>query len=120
MPRKVLRVATQAEKAQTFRVLHAGEPFVIPNPWDVGSARMLAALGFEALATTSGGVAFTLGRLDGEVTLDDVVGHVAALDGATDPPVSVDLENGYGTEPEAEARAVERVAEAGAVGGSIE
>jgi len=113
-------VATQADKAQVFRALHEGEPFVIPNPWDVGSARMLAALGFEALATTSVGFAFTLGRLDGEVTLDDVVGHVAALDGATDLPVSVDLENGYGTEPEAAARAVERVAEAGAVGGSIE
>ncbi len=81
---------------------------------------MLAALGFKALATTSVGFAFTLGRLDGGVTLDDVVGHVAALDGATDLPVSVDLENGYGAEPEAAALAVERIAEAGAVGGSIE
>ena len=120
MPRKVLRVATQAEKAQTFRVLHAGEPFVIPNPWDAGSARMLAALGFQALATTSGGLAFTLGRLDGEVTLDEVVAHASDLTGAIDLPVSVDLENGYGAEPEAAARAIERVAEAGAVGGSIE
>jgi 2-methylisocitrate lyase-like PEP mutase family enzyme len=113
-------VATQAEKALLFRALHEGEPFVIPNPWDAGSARMLAALGFQALATTSGGFAFTLGRLDGEVTLDDVVEHVAALVDATDLPVSVDLENGYGAEPEAAAQAVERVAEAGAVGGSIE
>jgi 2-methylisocitrate lyase-like PEP mutase family enzyme len=113
-------VATQAEKAQVFRALHEGEPFVIPNPWDAGSARMLAALGFEALATTSGGFAFTLGRLDGEVTLDDVVTHVAGLTGATELPVSVDLENGYGAEPEAAARAIGRVAEAGAVGGSIE
>jgi 2-methylisocitrate lyase-like PEP mutase family enzyme len=113
-------VATQAEKAQVFRALHEGEPFLIPNPWDAGSARMLAALGFKALATTSGGFAFTLGRLDGGVTLDDVAAHVAALVGATDLPVSVDLENGYGAEPEAAAHAVERVAEAGAVGGSIE
>ena len=111
---------TQAEKAQAFRRLHDGEPFVIPNPWDVGSARMLAALGFDALATTSGGFAFTLGRLDGEVALDAVVAHVTALVGATDLPVSVDLENGFGAEPEAAAHAIERVAEAGAVGGSIE
>jgi 2-methylisocitrate lyase-like PEP mutase family enzyme len=108
------------DKATTFRALHEGEPFVIPNPWDVGSARMLEALGFEALATTSSGFAFTLGRLDGGATLDEVVDHVAALDGATGLPVSVDLENGYGAEPEAAAEAIRRVAEAGAVGGSIE
>jgi 2-methylisocitrate lyase-like PEP mutase family enzyme len=113
-------VATQAEKAQAFRALHEGEPFVIPNPWDAGSARMLEALGFQALATTSGGFAFTLGRLDGEVTLDETAAHVEALTAATELPVSVDLENGYGPEPEAAARAIERVAEAGAVGGSIE
>jgi 2-methylisocitrate lyase-like PEP mutase family enzyme len=100
--------------------LHAGEPFVIPNPWDAGSARVLEALGFKALATTSSGFAFTLGRLDGNVTLDEVVDHAAALDRATDLPVSVDLENGYGPDPESAARAVTRVAEAGAVGGSIE
>ncbi|MGZ4308090.1 MAG: isocitrate lyase/PEP mutase family protein [Gaiellaceae bacterium] len=111
---------TQAEKAQAFRTLHEGEPFVIPNPWDAGSARMLAALGFQALATTSGGFAFTLGRLDGEVSLDEVAAHVSALAVATDLPISVDLENGFGAEPEAAARAIERVAEAGAVGGSIE
>ena len=75
---------------------------------------------FKALATTSGGFAFTLGRLDGQVTLDEVIAHVSALAEATDLPVSVDLENGYGPEPEAAARAIERVAEAGAVGGSIE
>jgi 2-methylisocitrate lyase-like PEP mutase family enzyme len=115
-----LRVATQAEKAHAFQALHEGEPFVIPNPWDVGSARMLTALGFQALATTSGGFAFTLGRLDGKVTLDEVAAHVSALAAATDLPVSVDLENGYGPEPEAAAQAIERVAEAGAVGGSIE
>jgi 2-methylisocitrate lyase-like PEP mutase family enzyme len=81
---------------------------------------MLAALGFEALATTSSGFAFTLGRLDGRATLDDVVEHVAALARATDLPVSVDLENGYGADPESAALAISRIAEAGAVGGSIE
>jgi 2-methylisocitrate lyase-like PEP mutase family enzyme len=111
---------TQAEKAERFRALHAGEPFVIPNPWDAGSARMLAGLGFQALATTSSGFAFTLGRLDGEVTLDEAVAHVSAIDAATELPLSVDLENGYGSEPEAAALAIARVAEAGAVGGSIE
>jgi 2-methylisocitrate lyase-like PEP mutase family enzyme len=110
----------QEGKADAFRALHAGEPFVIPNPWDAGSARALAALGFKALATTSSGFAFTLGRMDGGATLDEVVDHVRALDEATDLPVSVDLENGYGPEPEAAALAITRVAEAGAVGGSIE
>jgi 2-methylisocitrate lyase-like PEP mutase family enzyme len=113
-------MTSQEQKALTFRALHAEEPFVIPNPWDAGSARVLAALGFKALASTSSGFAFTLGRLDGNVTLDEVVAHAAALDQATDLPVSVDLENGYGPEPESAALAVIRVAEAGAVGGSIE
>ena len=110
----------QEDKAQAFRALHEGAPFVIPNPWDAGSARVLEALGFEALATTSSGFAFTLGRLDGGATLDDVVAHVEALVGATELPVSVDLENGYAAAPEAAAHAIARVAEAGAVGGSIE
>lgn len=110
----------QEEKAAEFRALHAGKAFVIPNPWDVGSARVLAALGFKALATTSSGFAFTLGRLDGQATLDEVVEHAAALDQATDLPVSVDLENGYGHDPESAAVAILRVAEVGAVGGSIE
>jgi 2-methylisocitrate lyase-like PEP mutase family enzyme len=113
-------MTTQEEKAERFRALHEGEPFVIPNPWDAGSARVLAALGFEALATTSSGFAFTLGRLDGAATLDDVVTHTAALDAATELPVSVDLENGYGPDPADAARAIARIAEAGAVGGSIE
>jgi 2-methylisocitrate lyase-like PEP mutase family enzyme len=113
-------VPSQEEKGVAFRGLHAGEPFVIPNPWDAGSARVLAALGFKALATTSSGFAFTLGRLDGNVTLEEVAVHTALLDRATDLPVSVDLENGYGAEPEAAAAAITRVAEAGAVGGSIE
>ncbi len=111
---------TQAEKGEAFRALHRGEPFVIPNPWDAGSARVLTALGFRALASTSSGFAFTLGRLDGQATLDEVVAHAEALDRATDLPVSVDLENGHGSEPEAAARAITRVAGAGAVGGSIE
>ena len=93
---------------------------MIPNPWDAGSARVLEALGFSALATTSSGFAFTLGRLDGGVTLDEVVAHVEALVAATELPISVDLENGYGAEPSHAATAVTRAAEAGAVGGSIE
>jgi len=111
---------TQEEKAQAFRALHEGEPFLIPNPWDAGSARILEALGFEALATTSGGFAMTLGRLDGDVTLDEVVDHTRSLASATGLPVSVDLENGYGPAPEDAARAITAAAEAGAVGGSIE
>jgi 2-methylisocitrate lyase-like PEP mutase family enzyme len=111
---------TQADKGAAFRALHKGEPFVIPNPWDVGSARVLEALGFRALATTSSGFAFTLGRSDGGATLDEVVEHVARVTAATRVPVSVDLEHGHGREPEAAARAIARVAEAGAVGGSIE
>ena len=110
----------QERKAQAFQALHSGAPFVIPNPWDAGSARVLAALGFRALATTSSGFAFTLGRLDGSVGLEEVAIHASALDAATDLPVSVDLENGYGAEPEAAARAVATIAEAGAVGASIE
>jgi 2-methylisocitrate lyase-like PEP mutase family enzyme len=111
---------TQQQRAEAFQALHQGETFVIPNPWDAGSARVLEALGFEALATTSSGFAFTLGRLDAGATLDDVAEHVALLARTTSLPVSVDLENGYGREPERAAEAITRVAEAGAVGGSIE
>ena len=111
---------TQAEKGEAFAALHRGEAFVIPNPWDAGSASVLAGLGFRALATTSSGFAFTLGRLDGGATLEEVLDHVRALDRSTALPVSVDLENGYGPDPEHAASAVARVAEAGAVGGSIE
>jgi 2-methylisocitrate lyase-like PEP mutase family enzyme len=106
----------QRQRGEAFRALHEGEPFVIPNPWDAGSARVLAALGFQALATTSSGVAFTLGRRDGGATLDDVVAHIRALSEATDLPVAADLENGY-ADP---AATITRAAEAGAVGGSIE
>jgi 2-methylisocitrate lyase-like PEP mutase family enzyme len=106
--------------ADAFRSLHEGEPFVIPNPWDAGSARMLEELGFKALATTSSGFAFTLGRADGDVTLDEVVSHTAALVDAVSIPVAVDLENGYGRPAADAARAVSAAAEAGAAGGSIE
>ena len=107
---------TQHEKAEAFRALHDGEPFIIPNPCDAGSAKVLAALGFRALAGTSSGFAFTLGRPDGSVTLDEVVEHIRLIDGATDLPFSMDLEDGYG-DP---ARAIAEAASAGAVGGSIE
>jgi 2-methylisocitrate lyase-like PEP mutase family enzyme len=111
----------QEIKAASFRALHEeGEPFVIPNPWDAGSAKVMEALGFQALATTSAGFAFTLGRLDGAVTLDELVGHVRALDDATALPISVDIENGFGPDYEDVAGAIARVAAAGAVGGSIE
>ena len=113
-------MTSQSDKGEAFRSLHEGAPFVIPNPWDAGSAKVFAALGFQALATTSSGFAFTLGRQDGDVTLDEVAEHTRAIDGATALPVSVDLENGYGPDPEDAARAIARVAEAGAVGGSIE
>ena len=110
----------QERKAEIFRALHADEAFVMPNPWDAGSARVLEALGFKALATTSSGFAFTLGRLDGQATLDEVVEHTAVLDRATDVPVSVDLENGYAADPDTAAQAIARVAEVGAVGSSLE
>ncbi len=111
---------TQQEKGAAFRALHEGEPFVIPNPWDAGSAKVLAGMGFRALASTSSGFAFTLGRLDGDVSLDEVIAHAAVLDGATDLPVAMDLENGYGPTPQDAATAITRAAGAGAVGGSIE
>ena len=111
---------TQEERARRFAALHEGSCFLIPNPWDGGSARVLESLGFEALATSSSAFAFTLGRGDGEVTLDELVEHVSALARASDLPVSVDLENGFGAAPEHAARAIEAVAAVGAVGGSIE
>lgn len=111
---------TQHAKAACFRALHEGEAFVMPNPWDAGSARALEALGFEALATTSSGFALTLGRRDGSVMLEELIVHVGEIDRATRLPVSVDLENGFGPTPEDAADAIVRAAEAGAVGGSIE
>ena len=111
---------SQQQKAEAFRALHGSGVFLIPNPWDAGSAKVLAALGFAALASTSSGFAFTLGRLDGGTALDEVAAHARALAEATPLPVSVDLENGYGPEPADAVRAITAVAEAGAVGGSIE
>src|SRR5919201_4063276 len=113
-------MSSQAERGERFRALHAGEPFVIPNPWDAGSARVLEGLGFQALATTSSGFAFTLGRQDGSATLDQTVEHTAALDQATELPLSVDLENGYPSDPASAALAISRVAAAGAGGGPIQ
>jgi 2-methylisocitrate lyase-like PEP mutase family enzyme len=115
-----MRLPTQAERGEAFRALHEGEPFVIPNPWDAGSARLFERRGFKALATTSSGLAGSLGGEDGDVTLDQICAHVAALCEATSLPVSADLENGYGAVPSAAAEAITQVAKAGAVGGSIE
>jgi 2-methylisocitrate lyase-like PEP mutase family enzyme len=109
-----------SSQSSSFRDLHQGAPFIIPNPWDAGSARMLEELGFKALATTSSGFAFTLGRADGHVTLDEVVEHTCLLAQAVSIPVAVDLENGYGRPASEAARAVTAAAEAGAAGGSIE
>ena len=111
---------TQEEKAAEFVALHEGEPFIIPNPWDIGAALVLESLGFKALATTSSGFAFTLGRPDGGAAFDEVIEHVRLLARSTSVPISVDLENGYGAQPEAAAAAITRAGTAGAVGGSIE
>jgi 2-methylisocitrate lyase-like PEP mutase family enzyme len=114
---------SQSEKAKKFRKLHQGPgAFLIPNPWDGGTARMLTALGFEALATTSAGLAFSLGRRDGEglVTREEVLAHIREIVGASDLPVSADLENGFGDAPEKAAETIRLGAAAGLVGGSIE
>ncbi len=112
---------TQSDKARRFEALHARSGcFVIPNPWDVGSTKILTTLGFEALATTSAGYAFSLGKLDGAVGLDEMIEHCRELCAATDLPVSADLENGYADDPKKAAQTLIRGAEAGLVGGSIE
>lgn len=114
-------MTTQKERAERFRALHErGGAFVIPNPWDAGSARLLAGLGFEALATTSSGFANSLGRLDGQVTRDEVLEHCRQLSAATDLPVSADLENCFAHDPAEAAATITLAARAGAVGGSIE
>jgi 2-methylisocitrate lyase-like PEP mutase family enzyme len=113
--------APQAERGRRFRGLHERErAFIIPNPWDIGTARLLQNLGFEALATTSAGYAFSLGRRDNTVSRDEMLSHIAALASATDLPVSADLENGFGDSPEIAAATIRLAAGAGAVGGSIE
>ena len=114
---------TQAEKAKRFQALHArAGAFVIPNPWDAGTARILTKLGFEALTTTSAGLAFVLGRRDGDgsVTRDDALANAKAIIDATDLPVAADLENGYGDAPEAAAETIRLAAATGLVGASIE
>ena len=112
---------TRSEKAHLFRSLHHRDlAFIIPNPWDIGTARILAALGFEALATTSMGYAFSMGKRDNTVDREQVIEHVAAMASATDLPVSADLENGFGDDPETAAQTIKLAAAAGAVGGSIE
>jgi 2-methylisocitrate lyase-like PEP mutase family enzyme len=112
---------TQAEKGSRFRALHEREgAFVIPNPWDIGSAMLLAQMGFEALATTSAGFAYSIGKPDGGAGRDAMLAHVAALASAVDLPVSGDLENCYADDPEAAAKTVEMAASVGLVGCSIE
>ncbi len=114
-------MVTQAEKGQAFRALHQREgAFIIPNPWDVGTARLLAHLGFEALATTSMGYAFSLGRRDNTLNREETLANASAIASATRLPVSADLENGFGDAPEIAAETIRRAAAAGVVGGSIE
>lgn len=112
--------ASQKDKAETFRALHARGIFVMPNPWDAGSARILAAMGFQALATTSAGFAFSIGRRDGATTRDEALAHARTIAGASDLPVSADLENCYGDAPEVVAETVRLAAAAGLVGCSVE
>jgi 2-methylisocitrate lyase-like PEP mutase family enzyme len=114
-------MASQAEKGTTFRALHQRDrAFIIPNPWDVGTARLLRSLGFEALATTSAGFAFSIGKPDGAVDRETMLAHAADLVGATDLPVSADLENGYGDDPAVVAETVRLAADTGLAGCSIE
>jgi 2-methylisocitrate lyase-like PEP mutase family enzyme len=111
----------QVEKAARFLALHEGQrPLLLPNPWDRGSARLLASLGFEALATTSSGFAATLGRVDGSVTRDEAVAHAASIVDATELPVSADLENCFADDPAGVAETVRLAIEAGLAGCSIE
>ena len=111
----------QAEKARRFLELHdPARPLLLPNPWDQGSARLLAWLGFEALATTSSGFAATLGRLDGSVTRDEALAHAAAIAAATELPVSADLENGFADDPDGVAETLRLALQAGLAGCSVE
>jgi 2-methylisocitrate lyase-like PEP mutase family enzyme len=114
-------MVTQQDKALRFRALHQGpETFVIPNPWDVGSARILAGLGFQALATSSAAAAAVAGRRDHELTRDEAMAHSRLIVSATDLPVSADLGNGFGDKPEIVAETIRLAAEAGLVGCTIE
>ena len=112
---------TQSEKGKTFRELHErNRAFIIPNPWDIGTARLLAHLGFEALATTSAGYAFSIGQRDNTIDRDRMMAHVADIVSATDLPVSADLENGFGDIPQTVAETIRLAANAGLAGCSIE
>src|SRR5579863_10271813 len=112
---------TQEQKGTAFRALHERESaFIIPNPWDVGTAKMLAHMGFEALATTSAGFTNSCGQRDGRMGRDKVLAHVAELVAATDLPVSADLENCFGDKPETVAETIRLAAAQGLVGGSVE
>lgn len=112
---------TQARKVEALKALHEGTAlFVIPNPWDAGSAKLLAGMGFKALATTSAGLAWAIGKADGAATRDESLANAAAIVAATDLPVSADLENGFGDSPEEVAKTIRMAAEAGLAGGSIE
>jgi 2-methylisocitrate lyase-like PEP mutase family enzyme len=112
---------TQEEKGIIFRALHERKTaFIIPNPWDIGTARLLAHSGFEALATTSAGYAFSIGQRDNSVGRERMIAHVREIVAATELPVSADLENGFGDDPETAAETIRLGAEAGLVGGSIE
>lgn len=112
---------TPAERADRFARLHRpGHPLLLPNPWDVGSARLLASMGFEALATTSSGFAATLGRLDGSVTREEALAHAAVIAAATDLPVSADFENGFADAPDDVAESVTLAASTGLAGLSVE
>jgi 2-methylisocitrate lyase-like PEP mutase family enzyme len=112
---------TQAETAERFLALHHGKtPLLMPNPWDQGSAKVLASLGFHALATTSGGYAATLGRLDGSVSRDEALGHAAEIVAATELPVSADLENAFADHPEGVADTIQLAIDAGLAGCSVE
>jgi 2-methylisocitrate lyase-like PEP mutase family enzyme len=113
--------ATLADRARRFVALHQGPGvFVMPNPWDVGSARILAGLGFQALATSSGASAAVLGRRDGQVSRDEALAHARAIADATDLPVSADLEHGFGDPPEEVAETIALAARVGLAGASIE
>ncbi|HEU5162601.1 MAG TPA: isocitrate lyase/phosphoenolpyruvate mutase family protein, partial [Thermoanaerobaculia bacterium] len=111
---------TAAERRALFHRLHESGCFVIPNPWDIGSARLLAQLGFPALATTSSGFAWTLGVPDNGATLEETLGHLRALSEAVDVPVSADFTNGFARDPEGVAANVAAAAETGIAGVSIE
>ena len=113
--------STVTDKATLFRQLHQRPgAFVMPNPWDAGSAKLLAQLGFEALATSSAASAMSMGRSDYQITRDEALAHARAIVQATDLPVSADLENGFGHRPEDAAETIRLAAEIGLAGGSIE